>query len=222
MNQLCPVENEPAATLDLCTPAAKYEAPCGMRRRIWAATKRAKKRELSMSIYKKVSVAAFAAVLPVLACGSANAADAVAAVVADVARPPADMERDVLRKPASVLALSTVKAGDKIAELIPGNGYYTRMLSRLIGPRGQIYPIVPYVGANPQIVREQGKDARSTTPIAAALAVQDIADYRNVTVLWENLGQYGGHMSTPVQLDAVLSEDTYHLLHNAEIGRAHV
>lgn len=89
-------------------------------------------------------LAAFAALCAVPA-GAALAQPAVApniaAAVADTARPPLDVFRDERRKPAETLAFAGVRQGMKVAELIPGNGYYTRILSKAVGPGGKVYTI---------------------------------------------------------------------------------
>ncbi len=59
----------------------------------------------------------------------------VAAAIADAGRPKADSDRDVDRKPDVMLAFAGVKPGTKIAELIPGGGYFTRIFSKAVGAR---------------------------------------------------------------------------------------
>lgn len=65
----------------------------------------------------------------------------ITAAVADPGRPAVDRYRDDRRKPAETVAFAGVKPGMKIAELIPGNGYYTRILSKAVGPSGRIYTL---------------------------------------------------------------------------------
>src|SRR6202035_2138008 len=65
----------------------------------------------------------------------------VTAAVADSARPAADTERDATRKPAETLAFAGVKPGDQVVELAPGKGYYTRLLSAVVGPNGKVYTL---------------------------------------------------------------------------------
>ena len=65
----------------------------------------------------------------------------IAAAVADAARPARDRFRDERRKPAETLAFAGVTPGMKIAELIPGNGYYTRLLARTVRPGGRVYTL---------------------------------------------------------------------------------
>jgi predicted methyltransferase len=79
--------------------------------------------------------------LAVVACATEPRAPAIdyASILADPMRPEADRVRDADRKPAELIAFAGVRPGDKIAELAPGGGYFTRVLSRVVGPEGQIY-----------------------------------------------------------------------------------
>ena len=66
---------------------------------------------------------------------------AILAAVADPGRPAKDRFRDDRRKPAETLAFAGVRPGMHVAELIPGNGYYTRLLSKVVGPTGKVYTL---------------------------------------------------------------------------------
>jgi predicted methyltransferase len=70
-----------------------------------------------------------------------NLADVIAAAVADPARPAEGRAADALRKPAETLAFSGVKPGMIVGEFYPGGGYFTRMLSDVVGPTGHVYGI---------------------------------------------------------------------------------
>lgn len=63
----------------------------------------------------------------------------ITSAVTDPARPAGDTERDSIRLPAESVAFSMLKPGDKIAELLPGRGYFTRILSKVVGPGGHVY-----------------------------------------------------------------------------------
>jgi predicted methyltransferase len=63
----------------------------------------------------------------------------VTAAVADPARPQADRDTDTNRKPAETLAFAGVKPGMIVGEFYPGSGYFTRMLSDVVGPKGHVY-----------------------------------------------------------------------------------
>ena len=88
----------------------------------------------------------FALVLTaVLALGSGGALAAktapayIAKAVADPSRPKDDTSTDALRDPAETLAFAGVKPGMVVGELAPGGGYFTRMLSDVVGPKGKVY-----------------------------------------------------------------------------------
>jgi predicted methyltransferase len=147
--------------------------------------------------------AAFAAVL-MLSVGGARAAgqlpEYITKAVDDSARPEADKMVDAERKPAETLAFSHVKPGDSVAELFPGRGYFTRLLSAVVGPSGHVYAIVP--PARPGMKMNMG-----------AVVGQIAADphYSNVTVL-ETLGADSFGVPSPV--DLVWTTDNYHDFHN--------
>ena len=45
------------------------------------------------------------------------------------------------RKPAETIAFAGVKPGMVVGEFYPGGGYFTRMLSDVVGPKGHVYGI---------------------------------------------------------------------------------
>ncbi len=75
-------------------------------------------------------------------CSTSQSPDFRAAV-ADPARPASERELDAARKPAEVLAFYGVKSGDKVADLWAGRGYYTAILSEVVGPKGVVYTVNP-------------------------------------------------------------------------------
>ena len=68
-------------------------------------------------------------------------AGVIAAAVADPARQPEARAADATRKPTETLAFSGVKPGMAVGEFYPGGGYYTRMISSVVGPTGHVYGI---------------------------------------------------------------------------------
>jgi predicted methyltransferase len=74
---------------------------------------------------------------------SVEATAAAVEAVTDPGRPDADTARDAARKPAETVAFAGVEPGDVVAEMAPGGGYYTRILSRTVGPDGHVYALVP-------------------------------------------------------------------------------
>ena len=54
-------------------------------------------------------------------------------------RPDNEKAIDAVRKPDEVMAFYGVKAGDKVADIFASRGYYTAILSQLVGPDGVVY-----------------------------------------------------------------------------------
>ena len=71
--------------------------------------------------------------------GGTPAAADLQAALADSSRPEADRARDASRKPAEVLAFFDIGPGDKVADLLPGSGYYSRILVNAVGEEGTVY-----------------------------------------------------------------------------------
>lgn len=58
--------------------------------------------------------------------------------VAAPSRPAEDVALDAGRKPAEVLAFMGLKTGDKVADIMAGNGYYTDIIAHAVGPKGHV------------------------------------------------------------------------------------
>ena len=61
-----------------------------------------------------------------------------AAAVANAERSASDRERDNGRKPAEVLAFFGIERGMTVLDMFSGGGYYTEILSRVVGPEGTV------------------------------------------------------------------------------------
>jgi len=95
-----------------------------------------------------------AAGIAVVCAGAALAAPPAYLInaVADTSRPADDVKHDADRKPAETLAIAGVKPGSTVAELIPGGGYFTRILSNVVGPNGHVYGVLPAsLASNPRL-----------------------------------------------------------------------
>ena len=73
---------------------------------------------------------------------AANVPAYVTRAIDDPAR-SADSKDDARRKIAMVMTFTGVKPGDKVLELDPGSGYWTRVFSRIVGPSGHVYTVWP-------------------------------------------------------------------------------
>src|SRR5258708_630438 len=74
-----------------------------------------------------------------LVLGAQAVSPEIAAAIAEPGRPQANKALDDKRHPAELLAFIGAKRGDKISELVPGGGYVTRLLAKVVGPTGHVY-----------------------------------------------------------------------------------
>lgn len=65
----------------------------------------------------------------------------VSSAVGDPARPKTDIAIDASRDPADTLAFAGARPEMVVGELFPGGGYFTRMLSDIVGPKGEVIAI---------------------------------------------------------------------------------
>ena len=144
--------------------------------------------------------------LLVTGAGLAAASSAVpaflAAAIANPSRPAEDVARDADRKPAETLMFTGVAPGEQIAELLPGGGYFTRLMAKAVGANGHVYALVP---------ARQPDDPPNTPDFSARVrAIAADPAYPNVSVVVEPFGR----LKTPVPVDLVWTSQNYHDLHN--------
>jgi predicted methyltransferase len=65
------------------------------------------------------------------------------AILTNTNRPQAERNIDAVRKPNEVMAFFGVKDGQKVADIFASRGYYTAILSQLVGPQGIVYSANP-------------------------------------------------------------------------------
>lgn len=121
-----------------------------------------------------------------------------AAFVADPARPAGDVKRDAVRKPAETLAFMQIEPGQKVGERFPGDGYFTRLLSKAVGPAGHVY-----------ILLLQNRDG---SPYDLDKAEPLTRELRNVSLVKPTLG----HTPPPEPLDRVITIRSYHDMHSTK------
>jgi predicted methyltransferase len=70
--------------------------------------------------------------------------DYVLAAVADKDRPKDDTDRDADRHPVEIMTLTGLKPGGRAVDVGPGRtGYYTKIMSRIVGANGKVYMFNP-------------------------------------------------------------------------------
>jgi predicted methyltransferase len=66
-----------------------------------------------------------------------------AAAVAQPTRDAKDRALDESRRPAEILDFAGVTRGQAVADFMAGNGYYSEMIARAVGPKGTVYVLNP-------------------------------------------------------------------------------
>jgi predicted methyltransferase len=134
---------------------------------------------------------------PALAQPSSPVDAAISRAVSDPIRPDPAKALDASRKPGEVLSFVGVKPGFKIADLMPGAGYYTLLFSDIVGPKGKVYAVAPA-----EILK---LGPRATDGI---LALQP--GHKNIALLSPALNDF----AAPEKLDLVWTSWNYHDFHD--------
>lgn len=153
---------------------------------------------------------AAAAALALAACGqnapaptpapevTAQSANIVAAV-ADTRRPQVDRDRDATRHPAETLAFAQIEPGDRVADIFPGGGYWTRMFAVAVGEEGRVYPTI----------RPDPAAGQYETPV-----LEVAAQYPNAVMARTPYDA----LAFPEPLDVIFTAQNYHDMAIAEYG----
>ena len=126
-----------------------------------------------------------------LAPAIGHASPQIDAAIADTGRPEKDTKLDAVRHPADMLAFARIKTGETVIDIWPGGGYWTRLFSKVVGPKGKVYAYVPAeitgfksdpLGLAKAVAAEPGRgnvvaisDPLATPPEPAYIGTVDVA-----------------------------------------------
>ena len=148
---------------------------------------------------KRPLLAAFVAAL--LAVPITAGAALPASAVASPAR-AADTMMDARRKGPEIVAFAEVKPGQRVYDLIPGAGYFTRLFSLAVGPSGRVFAVWP---------DEYDKVSKPDSDVMRKMAAK--APFTNVRVLTQPARAF----SAPEPL--VFTSQNYHDYPNPFMGK---
>ncbi len=115
----------------------------------------------------------------------------------------ADRKDDARRQMAAVMTFTGVKPGDKVLELVPASGYWTRVFSAVVGPKGHVYTVWP-----DEMAKFSTKDFAEWQKLAKT------PHYANVSLLKEPAAD----LSVPEKVDIVFTSQNYHDYHDPFMG----
>ncbi len=114
-------------------------------------------------------------------------------------RPAADIARDADRKPAEMVSFAGIKARQTVVDMLPGGGYFTRVFSAAVGPKGKVIALIPTSQAERRPEAVTGMKALAGEP-----------GNGNVSVAVSPLT----NIAPPNSVNAVFTAQNYHDLHN--------
>ncbi|HXU99979.1 MAG TPA: methyltransferase [Caulobacteraceae bacterium] len=130
----------------------------------------------------------------------------IVAAIADPGRTQDDRDRDAARKPEDMLAFAGVEPGQTVVDLLPGSGYFTRLFSVAVGPKGKVYAFIP---------TEVAKFAKAPLPPSGS---SPDPKHPNVVDLVAPIAQF----AIPARADIVWTSQNYHDLHDPFMGPADI
>jgi predicted methyltransferase len=95
------------------------------------------------SLIRNEIVLGIFAILTIGACATIETPQDYTFALGNPERPPNEKQLDATRKPQEVLSFYGVKRGDKTADIWAARGYYTAILSQVVGPKGVVYSVNP-------------------------------------------------------------------------------
>ena len=148
---------------------------------------------------------AFICAIALFICADASAASQeipgyVRRAVANPSRSKAERDADASRLPAQTIAFSGAAPGMVVAEFIPFYGYFSRLLSDVVGPKGKIYGIENFNWSNTAF------DKKLT------------GQRRNISLQRARWGEF----ELPEKVDLFWITQNYHDLHVAEYGHVDI
>ena len=171
----------------------------------------------------------------------------ISKAVDDPSRPQTDRDRDENRKPAEVITFAGIKPGDKVADLMPGGGYFTRIFCNIVadmgaGNKGQVYAVtIPRKPASASQSTSQASTQASSSGSSASSAASNssCANVTRIALKLKNIPAPELHsdsddpgwvyeyyqqsppaenFAVPEALDVIWTSENYHDLHNAGFG----
>ena len=128
----------------------------------------------------------------------------VKSALTDPRRPAGQVALDAARHPDVMVEFSELRTGARVADFMPGNAYFTRILSDVVGPSGHVYAFIP----SEQIANCPARE------IAGTQALAKDRSYANVTVLRRSISAF----RLPEKLDMIWIAQNYHDLHDIFLG----
>lgn len=137
-----------------------------------------------------------AAAALVLTPAAAIAWSPISDALADSRRTAEDKDRDARSHPAAIAAFAHIKPGSKVADLVIGGGYYSRVFASIVGTGGHVWSWQPA-----EFVAFSADYAKPLTELPMS--------YPNITTSGESFAEF----APPSSLDVAFTNQNYHDFH---------
>ena len=138
--------------------------------------------------------------LSLAACATTSVPAAIptAQAIADSRRPAEDVALDAQRQGAAVLDLAGIQPGWKVADIMQGAGYFTRLFVAKTGPTGKVYAWSPdaFMKAKPALYDDSLNVLQRAYPTQIVTLRSSFDD-----------------LAFPEKLDLIFTSQNYHDLH---------
>lgn len=137
-----------------------------------------------------------AAAALVVAPAAALAWSPISDALADNRRTAEDKDRDTRSHPAAIAAFAHIKRGSKVADLVIGGGYYSRVFASIVGTRGHVWSWQPA-----EFVAFSADYAKPLTDLPMT--------FPNITTSGESFAEF----APPPGTDVAFTNQNYHDFH---------
>lgn len=142
----------------------------------------------------------------------------IAQALADPRRPAEDVALDVKRQGAAVLALADIQPGWKVADIMQGAGYFTRLFIAKVGPTGKVYAWSPdeFMKAKPVLYGDSLdilQKAYPTEIVTMRSAFEDLVFPEKLDMIFTSQNYHDLHLNKfPAELAAHMNRKVFDAL----------
>jgi predicted methyltransferase len=125
--------------------------------------------------------------------------------ISNSSRSADDKKADANRHPKELLDFSKVKPGERVVDMMPGKGYFTKLFASVVGEKGHVTAFVPKEFENaPFKPVEAAKDAIKDLK-NASVSVTPILDApdANVDLVWTSQNYHDLHIKKFITVDMI-------------------
>lgn len=135
----------------------------------------------NLSLSRRTSALAVACVVGLAALDPLAAPTLAQVAAVAPGRPAADIAQDAARKPGMMVKFARIKRGQTVVEILPGAGYFTRIFSNVVGPKGKVIAVAT---RDSEELRALAAEPERRNVALSVGALGDLAPAGSADVVW--------------------------------------